>query len=78
MKIIQVKCVYFKPSGKWYSYGAAQFDKALFEGCIYPREYGNRLRQKLLLPGLHDGYWNGPFTVETEYVELVLPDAGTA
>lgn len=74
--MIAVTCVYFKPSGKWYTDGTDEFPKSLFEGCIYPRDYGRRLNELKLLPGLQSGTWNdGPFTVDVQdkYVELVIP-----
>lgn len=68
-----IYCVYFKDSGKYKYDGEARFDLSLFDGCIYPSEYGKRLRALKLLPGLESGHWSGPFTVEVydKYTELV-------
>lgn len=74
--MITISCVYFKPSGKLYTSGTEEFDESLFEDCIYPVEYGRRLNQLQLLPGLQSGSWNDrPFTVDVQdkYVELVIP-----
>lgn len=76
----EVRCVYFKDSGKFYLYEKATFPVEYFEGCIYPRQCGERLRTDKKLPGLSSGEWDGPFTIEVHnaklgisYPELVLP-----
>jgi len=74
---MKIKCTYFKASGKYYADGEGVFDPALFEGCIYPKEIGVRLRELGKLPGLNSGTWlDGYFVVEPEdsYPELVKPD----
>ena len=73
---IKIQCMYFKQSGKYYSDGCEWFDKLLFNGCIYPSEYGERLRELKKLPGLQSGTWEeGFFTVKVQgkYTELVMP-----
>lgn len=69
---IHIKCIYFSPSGKYKYDGSGYFDKSLFHGCIYPNEFGKRLRELHSLPGLQSGKWKSAFTVETDYTELVL------
>lgn len=86
--MVTVKCVYYKESGKYYSTGEGTFSPDLFKecrpayrdptrrvDCIYPSDYGKRLRELGRLPGLHSGAWQGPFTCEIvgSYTELILP-----
>lgn len=70
---VEIKCIYFKESGKYKYDGQGKFEKALFKDCIYPKEFGERLRELRRLPGIMSGYWEGPFTVEVVdlYTELV-------
>jgi hypothetical protein len=73
--MVKVKCTYFKRSGKYYSDGEAEFDKSLFDRLSYPSEYGRRLRELGLLPGLNSGKWSEFFVIDVEnlYSELVTP-----
>jgi hypothetical protein len=73
--LVLVVCHYYAKTGKWKYTGAAYFPKTLFENCIYPSEYGKKLRELNKLPGLRSGTWSDFFTVEVEdkYSELVLP-----
>ena len=77
---MKIKFEYFKPSGKWYASGEADFDPNVFHKCIYPKEFGRRALELKILPGLIGGTWTGPFTVcpmrhndGSDYTELVLP-----
>lgn len=77
---VEVRCIYFKDSGKYYSEGKSTFPADMFGGCVYPKDYGERLRKDDKLPGLEDGEWDGPFIVsirspgeERDYPELALP-----
>ena len=72
-ELVKITCVYFKDSGKYYCDGECEIAKSLLDGCIYPREIGQRLNSLKLLPGLHSGTWDGPFLIEPEesYPELV-------
>ena len=73
--MIKIKCEYFKKSGKYYTSGEGEFSEELFKDCIYPREYGEKLRELALLPGLNSGTWlEGYFTIDNgSYTELVMP-----
>ncbi len=73
--MIKIKCTYFKESGKYYSDGEGEFEESLFERLSYPSEYGKKLRELKLLPGLQSGNWNDYFVIDVEnlYSELVLP-----
>lgn len=72
VKQILIRCVYFAKSGKYKYDGEELFDETFFVGCIYPREFGERLRQSRKLPGLESGYWSERFIVEVQnlYTEL--------
>jgi hypothetical protein len=72
--MVLVECVYFKDTGKRYTDAQGEFPESWFEGCIYPRDYGRRLRELGKLPGLISGRWEGPFTIEVydKYTELVI------
>lgn len=72
---MKIKCTYFKASGKLYADGELEYDPAIFVGLTYPREYGVRMNEMGILPGLHSGTWDGPFVCHPEdaYPELVLP-----
>ena len=76
-QLVEIRCVYFKPSGKWYTSGRRYYPAHIFAGCIYPKEYGKVLATKRDLPGLQGG-WEGPFTIEVDggYPELVFPNTG--
>ena len=73
--MVEIKCVYFKKSGKYKYDGTGKFDRSLFSNCIYPSDYGKVLREKRMLPGIMSGYWDEFFTVELVgvYTELVTP-----
>jgi len=71
---MQIKCVYYKDSGKFYTEGEADFDESIFQGCLYPKEVGIRLNELKLLPGLQSGTWDQPFTCYPLdlYPELII------
>ena len=73
MELIIITCTYFKGSGKYYTDGTECFPVSIFKDCIYPRDYGERLRDLRKLPGLESGYWPDYFTVTVKYTELVIP-----
>lgn len=72
---VLLKFVYMKESGKYYTGGELKIsvDDERFKGCIYPKDFGIRCRELKLLPGISGGTWPGPFTVEHNYTELVMP-----
>jgi len=76
VKTIQVKCVYFKESGKQYASGSATFLRSDFGSLfIYPKDYGVYLNAVGKLPGLINGKWGGPFTVKVgDCTDLVIPE----
>ena len=71
--MVEITCIYFKPSGKFYVQGSDSFDEALFVDAVYPRDRGQILNEKKLLPGLQSGTWDGPFVIipADQYPELV-------
>lgn len=73
--IITALCIYYRETGKHYSSGACLINTQHpdFAGCIYPREFGKRLRELNKLPSLQTGTWASFFTVQTNYTELVTP-----
>ena len=76
VKTIQVKCVYFKESGKQYTSGSATFLRSDFGPLfIYPKDYGVYLNAVGKLPGLTNGKWDGPFTVKVgDCTDLIIPE----
>lgn len=72
---VEIRCVYFKASGKFYAMGRALHPKRRFPICFYPRQFAACLSKRGELPGLGSGTWTGPYTVEIDdSVELVLPE----
>lgn len=72
----KVSCVYYSENGKFKYSGECLVTASEYRSCVYPRDYGRRLRSENRLPGIASGYWPCYFSVcvDEQYWELVLPE----